>query len=287
MNDTPRATISKLPKKRFSITWCIPALALIVTVFLFTRWQLQQGPSITITFSNVHGLTSNSPIMFKGAIVGLVKDISLSQESDSIVVTARLKQSASSLAVAGSTWWIVHPDISLQGINGLDTLIGPKYIQVSPGIGEEKNTFEGSGFPQMQNGKSFTVVTDSADGIDLGAPIFYRGIEVGNIHAIDLAPNAAMVHLHFTIKHIYTPIIRTNTVFWNASGIKFEAGLTGFKLHAGPLASLVKGGISLATPNNVGAVAPDHFEFDLIEEFNESWLDWAPEIELYGEGTEK
>ena len=287
MEQTPRATITKISQKRYSVTWAIPAVALVIMILLFIRWQLQQGPSITVTFSDVKGLTIDSPIMYRGAIVGRVEDIALSQENETVVVTVRLMQTATSLAVSGSTWWIVHPEVSLQGVNGLDTLIGPKYIQVSPGTGEVEHAFTGSDFAQQQNGKTFTIVTNSAEGITKGAPIFYRGIEIGHVHEITLASNASTVHLQFTVENIYTPIIRTNTVFWNASGLNFEASLTGFKLHAGPLASLVKGGLTLATPNNAGDIAPEGFAFNLVNDFDEDWLEWSPEIDLHGKAKEQ
>lgn len=279
MTETPKATIVKNLQKKRSLSWITPAVALVIALVLFVQWQLQKGPVVTITFKNANGLTVDSPIMYRGAIVGRVEQLGLSSDNSNIVVTARLHASAASLAVEDSSWWIVHPEMTLDGFSGLETIVGPRYVQVSPGNGVPAFIFEGSLFPQTKNGKTFAIATDTGGGIAVGAPVYYRGIQIGTITSIDLSSNASEVSIGFIIEKQYAPIIRENTKFWDVSGINFEASITGFKLHAGPIASLIKGGVSLATPSNFGDLAEKGHTFTLSE-FDKDWLEWSPDIPL-------
>ena len=278
--DLQTAVIVNNPKKTLSLTWVVPLIAIIITATLFLRWKLQQGPQITITFDDASGLTTESPIIYRGTIVGRVENIILNETATGVVVHARLETSATLLAKENTKWWVVHPSVSLQGVQGLDTLVGPRYIQVKPGTGETTFSFIGSEHEVSHQGKVFTLITSSADNVTIGAPLFYRGVEVGAITSIDLANNASTVRLQCTVEQRYAPLIRINTKFWNVSGIRIDANLLGIDFRAGPLTSWIKGGVSLATPNRFGDVAPEGYAFTLHHDLDKDWLEWSPEIEL-------
>jgi paraquat-inducible protein B len=277
---TETAIVKDVPKKSISLTWIVPCIAIAIALSLFARWKLNQGQQITITFNDANGLTTESPIMYRGTIVGRVEDITLNETASSIIVTARLKPSAITLAKEHSKWWIVRPSVSLQGIQGLDTVVGPRYIQVEPSGGKDEFNFIGLENSVPSHGKLFTLITASADNVSVGAPLFYRGIEVGSISSIDLSNTASTVQLQCVIQERYAPLIRTNTIFWNVSGIHIDANLLGIDLWAGPITSWIKGGISIATPNKLGDIAPEGYAFTIERDFDEDWLKWTPEIDL-------
>ena len=279
-NQLQNADVVHAAKKTISLTWFVPLIAIIITLGLFVQWKLNQGPQITIIFDNANGITTESPIIYRGTVVGRIEGITLNPNATRVVVRARLEKSATILAREFSEWWIVRPSVSLQGVQGLDTIVGPRYIQVMPGEGKETFEFTGSANAAQLNGKRFILVTTSADNISIGAPIFYRGIEVGEITSISLANNASTVHLQCNIQNLYAPLVRTNTKFWNVSGIHIDANLLGIDLRAGPLTSWIKGGISFATPNRIGALAPEQYAFTLESDVDEDWIEWSPEIEL-------
>ena len=279
MSHTPTAKL-KEAQNRPSIAWVVPVIALVLSTVLFIRWEMGRGPLITITFENANGLTIDSPIMYRGAIVGRVEELYLHENNSKIIVNARLNTSAQGLAVQGSHWWIVHPSVSLQGVRGLDTIIGPRYIQAILGKGAPAYDFVGSPEPLSDASKTFALISDSAEGIAVGTPIFYRGIEIGLITKVDLAQNTATARIYFSVQNVYSKIVRTNSKFWNVSGISIDAGLTGITLHAGPLQSLIRGGITVATPTSFGDIAPEGYAFTLLDEYEEEWLAWTPDIEL-------
>ena len=277
------ADVVQTTTKTVSLTWIVPLIAIAITLFLFVQWKLSQGPLLTITFEDASGITTESPVIYRGTVVGRVETIALGDNAQEVVVQARLDSSATLLAKEHSKWWIVHPTVSLQGVQGLDTIVGPRYITVMPGDGEEQFSFVGLAGAAPTNSKLFTLVTTSADNISTGAPIFYRGIEVGEITSINLASDASTVRLECSILVRYAPLVRTNSKFWNVSGIHIDANLLGIDLHAGPITSWIKGGVSFATPTRIGDIAPNGYAFTLERDVDEEWLEWSPVINLDAE----
>jgi paraquat-inducible protein B len=81
--------------------------------------------------------------------------------------------------------------------------------------------------------------------------------------------------------------VRTNSVFWNASGLTANLSLKGLSIHTESLAALLMGGIAFATPNHPGALVKSGSVFALRDELNSKWEDWAPEIRLDGKPPSK
>jgi paraquat-inducible protein B len=279
-NTMKTADVVQKTTKTVSLTWIVPLIAIVITIFLFVQWKLSQGPLLTITFEDAIGITTESPVIYRGTVVGRIETISLGENAQEVVVQARLDSSATILAKEHSKWWIVHPSVSLQGVQGLDTIVGPRYITVMPGNGKEQFSFVGLSSAVPTNSKLFSLITISADNISIGAPIFYRGIEVGEITSINLANDTSTVRLECSILVRYAPLVRTNSKFWNVSGIHIDANLLGIDLRAGPITSWIKGGVSFATPTSVGDIAPDGYAFTLERDVDEDWLEWSPVIDL-------
>jgi paraquat-inducible protein B len=74
----------------------------------------------------------------------------------------------------------------------------------------------------------------------------------------------------------FTAVIRSNTQFWNASGLDIEIGWDGVEARTGPLDTIVRGGIQVATPEPAGARASAGDRFELRAEPDEGWQSWSP-----------
>ena len=283
-NQLPTATISAKPSAKISAAWIVPIFASLVAIVLLVQWLQSRGPVVTITFEDASGLTTDAPIMYRGAIVGRVEEVQLNKDTTKVVVQARLDASAQDLAREGTRWWIVHPEVSLEGISGLDTLISPRYLTLSVGTGKHKRKFDGlhalTTSAEQLNGVNFTLITDSITGITVSTPLYYRGIIVGSVSNIQFAPDAVAVLIDVVIKHKYANLVRTNTKFWSISGVDLDVGFTGVSMNIGPVTSLLKGGIQLATPEQPETIAPAGYGFTLEKELDEDWLDWTPKLPL-------
>ena len=72
--------------------------------------------------------------------------------------------------------------------------------------------------------------------------------------------------------------MRSNTRFWNASGVTADLGLTGLHVHTESLSALLAGGIAFATPDKPGRPAAAGSVFELYDKPEKQWLRWSPRI---------
>lgn len=283
----PRA---KVRRRRFSFTWIVPLIALVVLGYVvYQQVNRTRGTMITISFDNAQGIEPDSEIVHRGIRVGIVRDVELSLDLNHAVVTAELDPSAGALAVEGSEFWVVRPQLSLQQVSGLDTLIGPNYIALRPGdpTGARVRAFEGrSSEPVLDpSAKSLLILTLSTDRLGTlqpGAPVLYREIRVGAVRSARLDHDSTRVLVEIQIQPRYAPLIRRDTRFWRSGGVGVDFGIfSGLSVQADSLESVLSSSVSFATPETRKPEAPAPNQiFELEDEPKDSWLEWSPAIEL-------
>lgn len=277
-------TVKALRGKRFSIPviWIVPIVAALVAAYLLINLVLKNGPDITIYFSNGDGLMPGQTIVrYRGTKVGEVRDVELDRNGQRVKVEVRLERPGTILAREGSVFWVVRPEMSASGVRGLDTLVSGAYIQVEPGHGREQTEFTGSDETPMQNipgALDIVLTTPEIRSLTPGAPVYYRGMEVGNVRALALNKFASQIIIYAQIKPSYAGLVRQNTVFWNAGGLDVTLKLFGVNVSAESMRSLVIGGIAFATPSPPGPPAAANSQFELHEKVEEKWLKWEPQI---------
>ena len=286
-----RESTSKMPQARVtrshwsSVIWVVPLVAAFIAGYLIYDRVSQYGPEITIRFRDGSGIkVAQTPILYRGVQVGEVKDIRLSEDHRRVEVKARLKRSAASIAREGSVFWIVRPEVSIGNVTGLATVLSGPEIQALPGTGEESTEFDGlESAPAALELKGLKIVvrTGQLGSLRASSPVYYRGIEVGVVQEATLSPQGDRVHVHVLIRRRYAPLVRTNSVFWNVSGVSVSGGLfKGVELKLESLRSLAAGGMSFATPDTSARPARDGDLFNLQPEGRAEWERWSPRIKL-------
>ncbi|MEJ1589408.1 MlaD family protein, partial [Escherichia coli] len=84
--------------------------------------------------------------------------------------------------------------------------------------------------------------------VQIGTPIYYRGLEVGAVTGLELGNMSDRVLIHIRISQKYQYLVRNNTEFWLSSGYNFSFGLTGGVFRSGTFKQFIRGGITFATP---------------------------------------
>lgn len=83
------------------------------------------------------------------------------------------------------------------------------------------------------------------------------------------------------IKPSFTPLVRSNTIWWNAGGVDLSWRLlSGINLTAENLRAVVTGGIAFATPSTPAALAAPGTVFPLHDRPEARWMDWLPHLQL-------
>jgi len=281
--DLPEAQVR--PTRRSWLLWVVPLGALALCAWFIYHDYIATGPLITIYFQNVDGLEEqNTPVKFRGAEVGRVKTVRLAKAARWVEVRVRLAGSAGDLASRGSSFWIVRPEVKVGAVSGLRTLISGEYISVQPGNGPRTNVFTGlERAPYLEDSKGLEIalLTSSLGSLQEQSPIYYRGIQVGEVANYQLGPDARAVILRAVIRQEYAPLVRWNSKFWNAGGLTVHVGLfKGLEASAESAKTLLTGAIEFATPPDLQAPAVSGCAFELYDKPEEAWKKWAPAIKL-------
>ena len=281
--------LARVTPRTTSWAWLVPAFAaLLVAGLLLYQAGQQRGPRIQILFDEAVGIDPGAEIVHRGITVGVVRTVELTPDLARVRVSAELAPHAAALAIDGTEFWIVRPELSLQRVSGLETLIGPRYIAVRPGpegaIGQR--TFEGLAEPPVlergdRDALTVEISATRLGSIAVGSAVVYRDIPVGSVRSCELAEDATGVVIVAEIEPGFAALIRENTRFWRSSGVGVDWGLfRGLSVQAESIDALLTASVSLATPNRPGPrVGPGH-AFELAERADDDWLEWDPEIQI-------
>jgi paraquat-inducible protein B len=272
-------------RSAWSWAWLVPLTATVLVGAMVYQVWTARGVPVTIRFAHGDGITAGDPVTFRGVRVGEVKQVGLDQGLGSVVVRIELAPDAAGLAVEGSRFWIVHPEVSLTRVSGLDTLLGPRYIAVEPGTGQPAREFMGldrspeeARAPASQ-GLEVAIQAPRLGSLGIGSAIAYRGVKVGSVTGYQLSGDARTVELIGMIEPEFAHLVRVNSKFWDAGRIGLDWGiLSGVTVKAGSLETLVAGGIAFATPNKPGEPASPGQRFTLEPKADDDWLQWSPDL---------
>jgi paraquat-inducible protein B len=257
-----------------SLVWLIPLIAAIAGLSFMLNVLGNRGPTVEITFRSADGLEAGkTKVRYKDVDIGQVRSIKLVRDRSHVVVSVDLTKDAETFAVKDSRFWVVKPRIAASGITGLGTLLSGSYIGVDAGKSDESETsFTGLEVPPVITadtpGKQFLLHAADLGSLDIGSPVYYRRINVGQVVAYDLNKDGTGIDVRVFVNAPYDRYVTTATRFWHASGINVQLNADGLKLQTQSLASVALGGIAfLASPNvPPGPPAPDGGVFNLAQD---------------------
>mgnify|MGYP002623588126 FL=1 len=283
LNELPEADVRR--RRRWRWLWLLPVAAMIaVALAVYYSWS-EQGTLVHVTFPDGQGLKAGDALRYNGIVVGQVEEVTLSDDLETIDVAVRLKPESESLAREGTRFWIVHPEVQLSGVTGLETIVGAKYLSVLPGQvdGSRKTRFVGLNEAPLidaleKGGIEIVLQAETASGLRRGSPIYYRRLRVGGIKSVALASDGSAVEAVAYIRPQFRSLIREETHFWNAGGVRVEGGLTGFSLHVGSVETLLTAGVAMGVPPEAGEQVERGTRFILHEQPEDEWLTWKPTL---------
>jgi hypothetical protein len=283
---TPTAVLRA--ERRWSLAWLIPLAALVFACWIGWRAWQARGLSVTVQLDNGYGLKTGDDVRFRGITVGRIDDVSLAGDLQSVTVTARLTSQADLLARAGTRFWVVRPQLGLSRIEGLDTIIGPRFLAVlpsiEPGMRMQRRFVGLASAPIVESMEpgDLEVVLEAADKGSLapGTPVLYRQTRVGTILSVGLAGDGGSVEARAHIQQPYAQLIRPQTRFWDVGGVQATFSLTGVSIDIDSAEALLTGGVALATPPGAGEVVRTGHRFVMDTEPKVEWLAWQPRVAI-------
>jgi paraquat-inducible protein B len=260
-------------KRRISIVWLVPLVALTIGGWLVYKAVSEKGPTVTITFKSAEGLEAGkTKIKYKDVELGQVTSIELDDEFSRVVVKAEMVKQAEKIISENTRFWVVRARVAAGGISGLGTLFSGAYIELDPGQpGKLRTYFQGLEVPPVVTtdlpGSHFVLRAASLGSLNIGDPVYFRRIEVGQMVSFKLDEDGQAVTIKVFVHDPHHQLVRKNTRFWNASGLDVVVGAEGIQIDTESFASLMIGGIAFDIPagQEAGEPAKDNDVFRLYK----------------------
>ncbi|PWC89289.1 MlaD family protein [Azospirillum sp. TSO5] len=260
-------------RRRLSPLWILPLVAVLIAGWLGWRWYEERGPQIVITFQSGDGLEAGrTRIKHKNVDLGVIESVRLSDDLSQVIATARMDRTATRHLKEGTRFWMVAPRLSLGGVSGLSTVVSGTYVEMEPGGGDDRREFDALDEPPVIRadvpGRSFNLKTEQLGSLAQGSPVYFRGVQIGEVMGYNLSPQDRTVSVSVFVRAPYEELVHEGSRFWRSSGIQFSAGADGIKFQTESLKSLALGGVVLETPPDpeAGEQAKDWDTFTLYED---------------------
>jgi paraquat-inducible protein B len=249
------------------------------------------GLQLVLHTDQLGGISAGTSVFFRDIEVGDVLHTTLSEDGKTVDIKIVVAATYAHLVTKASRFW---------NAGGIDLSVGPGGLDIkteslasilaggvafdSPGGGEAAKA--GDAFWLHRSWADVHKTTSSHGGLGLvleagalgsvapGNPVYFREVPVGSVVSHELAKDGRKVRIKLNIERRYASLVRSNSVFWNASGISADLGLHGLHLHAESLKSILAGGVSFATPPSPGHTVSEGSVFQLHPEAKKDWLKW-------------
>ncbi|WP_323846659.1 PqiB family protein [Microbulbifer magnicolonia] len=252
---------------------------------------LEEGVEIQIALQDAEGLKAGAPLRYRGIQVGEITRLRLERDLGAVHASAKLYHRGEHFAREGTRIWVVSPQIGIDKVANLDTLITGRYLAMEPGSGGPQLEFVALPEPpredlaDIMSRPGLAVILDAPRRGSLvpGSPVYYRQVQVGEVTGFALGELADRVYIYVHIQPCYRPLVREHTVFWHASGMEVNIGLkTGLQIHTESTQALLAGGLAFATPEppQMGFEVESGSHFPLYPEAKPEWYSWSPKIEI-------
>lgn len=288
MPEPDRSSVSEAvvtTRSRPSIVWLIPLVAAVVGAFVAWRTYSELGPKIEIAFESAEGLEAGkTEIKYKDVAVGVVEEIRLQEDLSGVLCTARMVKGAEDYLRDGTRFWVVRARVAGGQVSGLGTLFSGAYIGVDPvREGKRLRSFRGLEVPPIvtsdQPGRHFVLHSRRAGSVEVGTPVYFRKIRVGEVVSSELDASGEFVTVQVFVRAPHDQRVRRDTRFWNAGGVHVSVNTRGVEVDVESVVSLLVGGIAFETPleETTGEPAEEGSVFELYPDRE------ATEREVYTE----
>ena len=272
IHELPEAVVSKR-KYQISIVWFVPLVALLIGGWLVYKALSEKGPAVTISFKTAEGLEAGkTKIKYKNVELGQVTEIHITPDLSEVLVTAELVKEAEEFLSANTRFWVVRARVAAGQVSGLGTIFSGAYIGLDPGKpGLPASQYVGLETPPVVTtdlpGRHFRLYAERLGSLDIGAPVYFRQIKVGQVVSYKLNEDGGAVTVRVFIHDPIDKLVYKNTRFWNASGLDFAIDANGIRVNTESMVTIMVGGIAFTTPDNLepGGPTDDDETFKLYE----------------------
>jgi paraquat-inducible protein B len=249
----------------------------------------------TLVCSRLGSLHPGSPVFYRNLQAGSVLETSLHKDGKGVDVRVMINPPFSRF-VGDKTLFFrsggVHLNASLDGIDvdieSLEAILtgGISFSNVNgSGVSLTSasrvvlfNTYKEAVAADV-SWKEFVLRTDQTGSLSAGRPVYYRGVQVGQVLHVALGDSADHVLITIGVEHKYAQLVRKTSLFWNASGIGLDISLfSGAKMRTQSMDAILAGGVAFINPDDGSEMASAGSRFILYDKPEEKWLKYQRKL---------
>ncbi len=254
-------------RRGIALVWVIPLVALAIGVWLVVENLVERGPAVSILLDRAEGIEpGKTRIRFRDVTVGKVETVQFTRDLKRVRVGARLDKAFAGRLTTSTRFWVVRPRLEGARVSGLDTLLGGAYIAMDLGAtgGDARHEFraldEPPGILSDTPGALYTLDAERLGSLDVGSPVYFRGIQVGEVTAYRLRGDASAVEIDVFIHAPHARAVKRASHFWDVSGVAVTLDDRGIDLRLASVSALLSGGVAFDSPADAPtAEAGRHF----------------------------
>jgi len=227
------------------------------------------------------GIKKGGSILYKSIIIGQVKKVKLI--GNEIIIDAVIQQDHEDLLVKDSIFWVEDIHIGIEEVKNPSAILTGAFIKVQRGHSLEKSkkfalTTVEPVSTLNKKGLRVLVTGIRLGGLNLKSPVFYRQIEIGSVESFKLSDDAKGVDIKLYIHKCYQYLVHEDSLFYNATAFGVDVSLFGVKVSTETISTMIKGGITMVTPESESLKAKDMHAFKLYTDPKEEWLEYQPTL---------
>ena len=214
----------------------------------------QYGVTMTLQLATGAGIVAGkTKVLYRGLKAGVVKSLDINNDTfHTVTATLLLDPRAEVILRKNTRFWVIRPQVSIEGIKNLETLLSGAYITFQVGDGPHRDHFiveaNPMPIPTLRPGTSFNLQARDSGSLTIGTPVFYRKIIVGEITDIVLTEDGKNVRTTILIYKPFDRLVADNSIFWNVSGVQINGSFSNFKINLSSMRAMLAGGVTFVTP---------------------------------------
>ena len=227
--------------------WLIPLVALGFAGWLAYEERVVGPRTLTVHFADVGGIKPGAPVRYRGVQVGSVENISVDEDLQGATLVLDMNALEGRLGEETRVW-IARPSLAPHEIGNI---ISGAYLAIEPGGEGEVDELVGLEQPPIVvpegPGRMFVLVEEEAGGLVRGAPVRFRGIEVGRVLGTRFDDDRA-IEVPIFVQGAHAELVREATVFWRAGGLALDGGAGGMQVDLPSLGAIATGAVAFENP---------------------------------------
>ncbi|MDD1017011.1 PqiB family protein [Pseudomonas rubra] len=185
------------------------------------------GLHLVLYSDNLGSLEVGSPILYRQVKVGTVQSYQFSKKSKRLLIGVHIEKEYAGLVNGSTRFWNASGITLSGGLSGiqiksesLQSLMagGIAFDTPIPNVALKRRIPFFSLYENQdaanRSGTTVTIRVDRADGLKVGTPVRFKGLDVGKVEQVDLTNDLQAVLLKVRITEVPERIAREGTQFW-------------------------------------------------------------------------